>query len=119
MSIQEYDEGRIWLKQKGRVVTVGLTEKALDEVGAIQNLSLPIEGDECAQDDAVGEVEGTKGTFEIICPMDGTITAVNESLTDDFETLAQDPLDEGWVFKLRVASVTDEAEDEPTEDSDG
>ena len=88
--MQEYDDGRIWFKQKGKVVTVGLTEKALEEIGSIQSVSLPVEGDECVQDDAVGEVEGVKATFEIIAPLDGTISSINDSLNEDMEVLAND-----------------------------
>ncbi|MBS1958822.1 MAG: glycine cleavage system protein H [Bdellovibrionales bacterium] len=105
--MQEYDEGRIWFKQKGKVVTVGLTEKALEEIGSVQTVSLPIEGDECSQDDAVGEVEGAKATFEIIAPMDGTITSINDSLNEDTEILANDCLDEGWIYKIRVESAAE------------
>ncbi len=111
MSIQEYDEGRIWMKQKGQVVTVGLTEKALEEIGTIQSINLPIEGDECFQDDAVGDIEGTKGSFEMICPMDGTITGINDGLNEDFDLLASDPLDEGWIFKIRVAKGDEDEEE--------
>lgn len=111
--MQEYDEGRIWFKQKGKVVTVGLTEKALEEIGTIQTVNLPIEGDECTQDDAVCEIEGVKTTFEVIAPMDGTIVTINDTLNEDTEILATDPLDEGWIYKIRVAKSEegDEAEE--------
>jgi glycine cleavage system H protein len=113
--MQEYDEGRIWFKQKGKIVTVGLTEKALEEIGSIQSVSLPTEGDECVQDDAVGEIEGARGTFEVIAPMDGAIVTINDTLNEDFEILATDPLDEGWIFKMRVAANEEGDESEGDE----
>ena len=109
---QEYDEGRIWYKKKGKVVTVGLTEKALDEIGHIQDASLPVEGDECSQNDVVGELEGEKIAFEIIAPVDGVIVSTNEALIDDFDVLESDPLDEGWIFKIKMVSAEDSDDSE-------
>ena len=109
--MNEYDEGRVWFRKKGGIVTVGITEKAMDEIGGVQGISLPVEGDECLQDEVVGEIEGDKAAFEIIAPLDGTIVAVNERLSDEFEVLEQDPLDEGWIFKVRAPK-------EETEDGD-
>ena len=114
--MKEYDEGRVWYKQKGKVVTVGITEKALEEMGKILEVSLPVEGDECFQDDVVGEIEGEKVAFEIIAPIDGLITHVNDALVDELELLEGDPLDEGWIFKIKVAEKKDEDDEE--EDSE-
>jgi glycine cleavage system H protein len=110
--MSEYDEGRIWCKKKAGVMTVGLTEKALEEIGKIQGISLPAEGDECMQDEVVGEIEGDKVAFEMIAPIDGTIVAVNELLTDDQEILESDPLDEGWIYKIEMPKDDEEEEDE-------
>jgi glycine cleavage system H protein len=99
--MKEYDEGRIWFRKSGDLITVGLTEKALEEIGAVQRIQLPVEGDEVSQDDVVAEIEGAKLNFEVIAPLDGGIYAVNEPLSADFETLQGDPLDEGWLFKLK------------------
>ena len=101
VSMKEYDEGRIWFRRIGDLITVGLTEKALEEIGAVQRVQLPAEGDEVNQDDVVAEIEGAKLNFEVIAPLDGGIFAVNEPLSEDFETLQGDPLDEGWLFKLK------------------
>jgi len=112
--MNEYDEGRIWYRKKGGVVTVGLTEKAFEEIGGVQALNLPVEGDEFTQDDVVCEIEGDRQTFEVIAPMDGVIISVNESLSDDLEVLQGDPLDEGWLFKIRVPK--EQADEEGSEE---
>ena len=116
--MKEYDEGRIWYRRKGKVVMVGVTEKAIDEIGGVQAISLPLEGDEVNQDDVVGEIEGSKVTFEIISPVDGAIEAVNDSLSSEYEVLEQDPLDEGWLFRVKMAANDDEDEDEESEDEE-
>jgi glycine cleavage system H protein len=110
--MNEYDEGKIWYKRKGGVVTVGLTEKAFEEIGGVQSINLPVEGDEVTQDDVVAEVEGDKQAFEVIAPVDGAIIAVNEILVEEFELLESDPLDEGWIFKIKVPKEDTETEDD-------
>ncbi len=113
--MNEYDDGRIWFRKKGGVVTVGITEKAFDEIGGVQAVNLPVEGDEFTKDDVVGEIEGDKNTFEIICPIDGIVESVNESLNEDFELLESDPLDEGWIFKIRAPKNDEDADEESEE----
>jgi glycine cleavage system H protein len=114
--MNEYDEGKIWFKRKGGVVTVGLTEKAFEEIGGLQGLNLPVEGDEFTLDDVVAEVEGDKTTFEVIAPVDGTIVAVNETLEEDLELLANDPLDEGWMFKMKVEKTDNDSDEDDDEE---
>jgi glycine cleavage system H protein len=111
--MNEYDDGKIWYRKKGGVVTVGLTEKAFEEMGGLQGINLPVEGDDFSQDDVVCEIEGDRQTFEVISPIDGGVIGVNEALNDDLELLQSDPLDEGWLFKMRVAKESgDESDDE-------
>ena len=110
--MKEYDQDRIWYKQKGKTITVGLTEKGLLEIGKIKEISMPVEGDECFQDDVVGEIEGENTAFEIIAPVDGLIATINDAITEDIELLEQDPLDEGWIYKIKVAEADEEDADE-------
>jgi len=114
--MNEYDEGRIWFRKKGTVITVGLTEKALEEIGSVQSIQLPAEGDEVNQDDVVVEIEGAKQNFEVIAPVDGGVISVNEGLSEDFDSLQGDPLDEGWLFKLRGVRSEEEGEDDQDEE---
>ena len=113
--MNEYDDGKIWYRKKGGLITVGLTEKALEETGGIQSINLPVENEECLQDEVVAEIEGEKNSFEVITPMDGTIEAVNEGLSEEPQLLESDPLDEGWIFKLRIPKEQDESEEDDEE----
>lgn len=115
MSMQEYDDGRIWYTQKGKVLTVGLTERGLQEIGNVQSVSLPVDGEDCSQDDVLAEVEGDQATFEMIAPMDGSVVAVNDELNENPDVLQNDPLDEGWIFKLQLASNADDEEESEEE----
>lgn len=113
--MSEYDEGRIWFKKKGKTITIGLTEKAFEEIGEIEGIILPGEGDELTQDDVIGEVTGTKISFEIISPVDGSVCAVNEALNDDIDLLIEDPLDEGWICQIRMEAADGGDDEEDSE----
>ena len=113
----EYDEGRIWYKKKGKMITIGLTEKAFEEIGEVVGITLPGEGDEITQDDVIGEVAGTKISFEIITPVDGSIVAVNDELNSDLDLLIEDPLDSGWICRIKLeGSVEDASGDDEDEE---
>jgi glycine cleavage system H protein len=114
--MSEYDEGRIWYRKKGKLVTIGLTEKAFEEIGDVDGVSLPAEGDELNQDDVLGEVSGTKMTFEVISPVDGLVVSVNDELNDNHDLLMEDPLDEGWICQVKMESA--DADEESEEESD-
>lgn len=113
----EYDDGRIWYRKKGKVITVGLTEKAFEEIGDVDHISLPTEGDELSQDDVLGEVSGTKNAFEVISPVDGVVVSVNDELNSNYDILTEDPLDEGWICQIKMESADgdDSAEQEDSE----
>jgi glycine cleavage system H protein len=106
----EYDEGRIWYRKKGKMVTIGLTEKAFEEVGDLESISLPAEGDEFTRDDVIAELSGTKNGFEVICPVDGLVHLVNDELNSNIDVLMEDPLDEGWICQIKVESMEDVGE---------
>ena len=113
--MKEYEEGRIWFTQKGKIVTVGITERALQELGSVQSISLPTEGEDCMQDDVVAELEGDQSSFEMISPLEGMIVSVNDELSENPDVVQNDPLDEGWIFKMKLGKTEDEEEDEQEE----
>jgi len=54
------------------------------------------------QDGAFGEVETVKAVSDIYAPVAGTISAVNDKLVDNPETIKNDPFGEGWLIKIRM-----------------
>ncbi len=113
--MNEYDDGKIWFRKKGKMITLGITEKVLEEIGEVDSLSLPGEGDEISQDDVIGEVSGTRGSFEMITPVDGSVVSINHELVDHYDLLTEDPLDEGWICKIRMESPLEDEEDSEEE----
>jgi len=99
-----------WLSgpvEPGGTVRVGITDYAQDALGDIVYVNLPQVGDVVAGGGVMGELESTKSVSDLFAPIDGTVTAVNDALSDSPELCNTDPYGEGWVIELTVAEGAD------------
>jgi glycine cleavage system H protein len=104
---RRYTEQHEWVLVQGGeggdgVVRVGITDHAQDALGDIVFVQLPAVGDEVAPGNPMGEVESTKSVSDVYAPVPGTVTAVNEALTDAPETINSDPYGAGWLVEIAV-----------------
>ncbi|GAA4857647.1 glycine cleavage system protein GcvH [Actinomycetospora straminea] len=84
------------------VVRVGITDYAQDQLGDVVFVQLPSVGTSVSSGESVAEVESTKSVSEIYAPLDGEVTAVNDTLADTPELINSDPYGSGWMMELRV-----------------
>ncbi len=110
----KYTEEHEWLRVEGDVVVVGITEHASEQLGDIVFVELPEEGTEVTKDEEVVVIESVKAASDILAPLDGEIVEVNEVLVDNPALVNDDPLGEGWFFKMKIEdlSALDELMDE-------
>jgi glycine cleavage system H protein len=87
----------------GTVVRVGITDHAQDALGDIVFVQLPEVGEEVGPGNPIGEVESTKSVSDVYSPVAGTVSAVNEALTDAPQTINTDPYGQGWLVEITVA----------------
>jgi glycine cleavage system H protein len=87
----------------GTVVRIGITDHAQDALGDIVFVQLPAVGEEVGPGTAIGEVESTKSVSDVYSPVAGTVSAVNEALSDAPETINADPYGDGWLVEVTVA----------------
>ena len=64
-------------------------------------------GDTIAEEDPLIELESDKATMEVPSPVSGTVTEINDALSDEPGLINSDPAAGGWIFKLELS---DEAE---------
>lgn len=103
----KYTKSHEWLRMEDGVAVVGITDFAQDALGDVVFINLPQEGDETTAGESFGDVESVKAVSELICPVTGTVCAVNEELLDAPELLNQDPY-AAWIIK--VDNITDTEE---------
>ncbi len=101
---RSYLESHEWAKLDGDIVTVGITDFAIEQLGELVYLDLPEVEDDTSAGEGFGEVESVKAVSDVNAPVDGEIVEVNSDLADNLETLQNDPLEAGWLIKIRVAN---------------
>jgi glycine cleavage system H protein len=99
----KYTPTHEWVRIKGRMAIIGLTEYALEGLGKIIDLSLPDKGDELLVGMAFGDVETTHALHEIMTPIEGEVVEVNKTLYKDLDLITRDPYIRGWLIKMRIA----------------
>jgi glycine cleavage system H protein len=97
-----YSETHEWAILKGDVLTLGVTDWAVEHLGDLVYVDLPDPGTELETGDTACEVESVKAVGEVYSPVDGTVTEVNAGLADDPAPLAADPYGKGWLVKIKV-----------------
>ncbi len=102
----KYTEEHEWLKVDGDVIVVGITEHASEQLGDIVFVELPEENTEVAKDDEVVVIESVKAASDILAPLDGEIVEVNGALVDNPSLVNDDPLNDGWFFKMKIDDMS-------------
>ena len=107
MSILSYTDDHEWARLEGDTVTVGITEFAQDQLGELVFVELPTLGGAVTQGDEAAVVESVKAAGEVKSPVGGTIMEINESLVDTPEKVNDDPMGEGWIYKVAITDPTE------------
>mgnify|MGYP000217450057 CR=1 FL=1 len=97
----KFTEEHEWLLSDGDVVVVGITEHASEQLGDVVFVELPEVGTQVAKGDEVVVIESVKAASDIMAPIDGEITEINDSLTDDPGKVNEDPMGAAWFFKIK------------------
>lgn len=106
-SIVDFNDGKLWFQKKSNILTIGITLDALDDVGDIEGVNLPNEGDDFDKDDVIAEIDGSSDTLKVYTPAAGFVTEVNAAVSDDTQILNEDPIDEGWLVKIEIQDESD------------
>ena len=107
MSILRYTDDHEWARLEGDTVTVGITAFAQDQLGELVFVELPTLGGVVTQGDEAAVVESVKAAGEVKSPVGGTIMEINESLVDTPEKVNDDPMGEGWIYKVAITDPTE------------
>ncbi len=99
----KYTESHEWVRKEGDdVVSVGITEFAVEELGDVVFIELPEDGDTTGKGSPFGAIESVKAVVDLNSPVTGEITDVNSELADNLEVLNSDPYNEGWMIRIKL-----------------
>ncbi|MEF9866020.1 MAG: glycine cleavage system protein GcvH [Oscillospiraceae bacterium] len=95
-----YTESHEWVQKLGNgTARVGITDYAQNELGDLVYINLPILSSTIAMGEVMADVESVKAVSDIICPVAGTVNAVNEDLLDSPELINESPYD-AWIAEI-------------------
>jgi glycine cleavage system H protein len=100
-----YTEDHEWARVEGKLVTVGITQFAVDQLGDVTQVDLPREGETIKQKDVFGTVESVKAVSDLFAPVSGKVVKINSPLVDSPEYVNEDPYDTGWMVQIEVTST--------------
>lgn len=98
-----YAKSHEWSRRDGDIVTVGLTQYAVDQLTDVTHLQLPKVGAGVSAGKPFGEIESVKAVFDLYAPVDGEIAETNAQLTNDPAPINADPYGAGWLVKIKLA----------------
>jgi glycine cleavage system H protein len=90
------------------VATVGISAFAVEQLTDLVYMELPSVGNQVAAGQEFGEVESVKAVSPLYSPVSGEVIAVNTELTDQLETLNDDPYTAGWIMKVKLSGALPE-----------
>lgn len=85
---------------------MGITDYAQSQLSDIVFVEILVEaGDTIEPRKPIASVESVKASAEIYAPAGGTVSAVNQDLSNKPEILNTDPYGEGWMIKVEGGSA--------------
>src|ERR1035438_4276297 len=95
-----YTKNHEWLNVDETLVTLGLTDFRVDQLGEILFLDLPDEGDTVNLGQIFSSIESVKAIHDFVSPVSGTVIEVNHAVYDEPGALNDDPFNEGWIVRI-------------------
>ncbi|MEL6814126.1 MAG: glycine cleavage system protein GcvH [Cyanobacteria bacterium J06598_3] len=90
-----------------KIVTVGITAFAVDQMGDVVFLELPEIGDAVEKGENFGTIESVKAVEDLKAPLNGAVLERNDALIESPEDIANDPYGEAWLIKIRAEDLSE------------
>ncbi len=100
-----FSEAHTWAKRDGDEVFIGITQFAADQLGDIIFIELPDVAAAIVVEEGLGSVESAKAVEDLVSPLSGEVTQVNEELLDAPEILNEDPYAQGWLVAIKATDA--------------
>ncbi|GAB4580043.1 MAG: glycine cleavage system protein GcvH [Anaerolineales bacterium] len=97
-----------WIRVDGNTGTVGITDYAQDQLSDIVYVEIQAsKGDRLNKGDAIAAVESVKAASDVYAPVSGTVTAINDALSDTPEQVNADPYGAAWMIQLELSDPSE------------
>ncbi len=96
----KYTKDHEWVRIDGEIAIIGITDHAQNELGDITYVELPAVGKKVEANGELAVIESVKAASDILAPIAGTVSEVNNALDDEPEEVNDSPYENGWICKL-------------------
>jgi glycine cleavage system H protein len=103
----KYHADHDWARVDGDTATLGITWYAQDQLGEVVFFDPPAVGTAITKDQPYAEVESVKAVSDVIAPLSGEVTEVNEALSGSPENVNDDPYGEGWMVRVKLSDPSE------------
>lgn len=93
--------------EEEKIVTIGITAFAVDQMGDVVFLELPDIGDSVELGENFGTIESVKAVEDLKSPINGAVIERNDALIESPEDIANDPYGEAWLIKVRAEDLSE------------
>ena len=100
----KYADTHEYVKDENGLLTIGVSEFAIDQLGDIVFVELVEKGSNLKKGETFGTIESVKAVEEVYLPFSGEVINVNESVIDNPEILQNDPIGDGWLVIIKPES---------------
>ncbi|OAA90273.1 glycine cleavage system protein GcvH [Clostridium ljungdahlii] len=105
-----FNENDCWVYVVGNRARIGVADYVQHSLSDIIFFEQPSVGSAVEQFDEAGCIESGKAAFEVVCPVSGTITAINENLIESPELINESPYEEGWIAEIELSDFESDKE---------
>ena len=102
----KYTNDHEWIRLKGDIAYVGITNFAQGELGDIVYVEIETLNQKIEHGEVFGTVEAVKTVSDLFMPISGEIIEINEKLESQPELINNDPYGEGWMVKIKYDDVS-------------
>ena len=103
-----FNENDVWVYVIGDKARLGVTDFVQHSLADIIYFTPPVLGSHVEQFEEAGNIESGKAVFEIVSPVSGVVTAVNEALLDAPELINQSPYEKGWILEMKLTAFSED-----------
>jgi glycine cleavage system H lipoate-binding protein len=96
-----YHPGHTWaLSESPNLVRVGVDDFAVKLTGKVDNITLPARGTWVRQGQKIWSMMRDGRSVDMVSPIEGSVTEINEAAARNPEIACKDPYGEGWLLKV-------------------
>ena len=95
-----YTETHEWVRDREKLVTLGITQAGADALGPIGFVELPYPGELLEIGAVLCRIRGDESSMVVKMPFTAKIMTINQVIPDQPGLINSDPFGAGWIVKM-------------------